>query len=156
MNIHWPQICFLTEYLVVHLLPGHSPRGSAECFSSAALGSYMAVTLTLFYILFHKSLLGNRSLISTSAMLYPFFPLSMKSKTKIISCQVAVNCNQESRVTWGMYAQPDLTRWQYAGDPIDENDSTSWPGRSCHKLFENAKGFQLRPYLEPFYGYVFY
>lgn len=30
-------------------------------------------TLTWFYIPFHKSLLGSRSLISTSAMLYPLF-----------------------------------------------------------------------------------
>lgn len=143
VNIHCPQIRFWSEYSADHLIPGHSPRRSAECISSAALGSYTAVALTFFCVPFHKSLLGNRSLTSTSAMLYPNFPcLSVKSNTNpIFYCQVAVNCDQESRVTWGMYAQPDLTRCQYTGAPTDKNDSTFWPGRSHHKLFSDAKGF---------------
>lgn len=82
VNIHWPEICFLTEYLVDHLIPGHSPRGSAERVSSAALGSYMATALTLFCVPFHKSLLGNRSLVSASAMLYPFFSPVYKEQNK--------------------------------------------------------------------------
>lgn len=87
----------------------------------------------------------------------PFFPLSMKSKTKIIfCCQVAVNCDREGRVTGGLYAQPDLPRCQYMGAPMDKNGSTFWPGRSRLKLFSDVKGFQLRPHLEPFHGYVFY
>jgi len=117
----------------------------------------MAVALILLYGPSHKSLLGNRSLLSTSATLYPCFPLSMKSETTVIfRCQVAVNCDQESRVTWDVYAQPDLTGCQDTGAPTDKNDSNFWPGRSCHKLFSDAEGFSLRPYLEPFYVYVLY
>lgn len=60
-----------------------------------------------------------------------FFSPSMKSNPKIIlCCQVAVNCDQESRVTWGVYVQPDLTRSQYTRAPTNKNNSTFWPGIS--------------------------
>lgn len=104
VSIHWPQTHFLTEHAAEHLTPGHRPRASAECLSSAALGSYTAVlwpaTLSLLYIPFHKSLLGNRRLTSTPATLHPFVPFSLKGKRKpVFCCQVAVNCDQKSRVT---------------------------------------------------------
>lgn len=101
VNILWPPV-FLTGRS-----PGSRPQSQGLCrghFLSCAgflHGHLQPATLMLLWVPLHKNLLGNRCLISTSAMLYPLFSLSMKCNPKItLYCQVAVNCDQESRVIW--------------------------------------------------------
>lgn len=161
VNISIEPNMFFNWILGWYLILGHSPQGSAECISSAVLASY---TVALWPATPHYSTSPFINNCLTTEILpehlpccIPFFVHSLwRAKQQSYSVQVAVNCVQESRVTWGTYAQLYLTRCQYTGAPTDKNDSTLWPGRSHQKLFSDAKGFQLKPYLEPFYGYVFY
>lgn len=124
VNIHWPLNWLIIWY------QGHSPRAFAEGISPAVLGSYMAISNQPLWC-YSESPCIKTSLATDVSSMRLFFPLSVKGNPKItLYCPVAVNCDQESRVTWGVYVQPDLTRSQYTRAPTNKNNSTFWPGRS--------------------------
>lgn len=165
ISTHSQYVFFLTEYSVDCLTPSHSRRGFAECISTAAPGSSMAAILTSHSeaIRHPLCLIGNCSLFSMSAMLYPLFSLSMPSKMKrvILSCQAAASCVQEGRLT-GVCTHSLILKGASSMQelPLTKMTAhrccTAWNGRTCHKPILDTTGFQLRPHVEPSYSYVFY